>query len=161
MKSAAIITFLLATLFAAPAPAEVYRYTDSSGELHYVDEIAKVPKKYRKQLENARPLADNSITASTPAPRRPEQTQPQAATAAHSDARVEVYLTSWCGYCRKTVKFLTEKGIPYTAYDIEKDRDAHRIYNQLGGNGVPVVRIGEKVIHGYNPDAILNALGKR
>ena len=32
--------------------AEVYKYTDGKGELHFVDDISKVPKKYRKQVEN-------------------------------------------------------------------------------------------------------------
>ena len=71
-------------------------------------------------------------------------------------ANVEVYLTSWCGYCKKMVQFLNEKGIPFTAYDVEKDAAAYRRYHELGGNGVPVVRIGSHVVHGYNPDAVMD-----
>jgi hypothetical protein len=48
----------------------------------------------------------------------------------------------------------------YTRYDIEKDENAARICRDLGGSGVPVIRIGSNVVHGYNPDAVMSYLGK-
>ena len=86
---------------------------------------------------------------------------PQQQTASSGGATVEVFMTSWCGYCKKMVRFLNEKGIPYTAYDIEKDTSAARTYRELGGNGVPVVRIGSHVVHGYSPDAVMSYLEGR
>jgi glutaredoxin len=83
-----------------------------------------------------------------------------AALAEVSSAGVEVYMTSWCGYCKKMVRFLNEKGIPYTAYDIEKDSAAARVHRELGGNGVPLVRVGSHVVHGYNPEAVLMYLNE-
>jgi len=70
-------------------------------------------------------------------------------------ADIEVFVTSWCGYCRKMLGFLQEKGIPFTVHDIEKDSNASRAYRELGGNGVPVVRVGSHVVHGYNPEAVM------
>ena len=35
---------------------------------------------------------------------------------------------------------------------------AARAFRELGGRGVPVVRIGSNVVHGYNPEAILSYL---
>jgi mycoredoxin len=69
--------------------------------------------------------------------------------------KVEVFMTSWCGYCGKMIRFLDEKGIHYTAYDIEKDKSAEAIYRRLGGRGVPVVRVGSHVVHGYDPEGVL------
>jgi glutaredoxin len=74
---------------------------------------------------------------------------------AHGRADIEVFVTSWCGYCRKMIGFLREKGIPFTVHDIEKDSNAARAYRELGGTGVPVVRIGSHVVHGYNPEAVM------
>ena len=34
---------------------------------------------------------------------------------------VEIYVTDWCGYCRRAQSYMKSKGIPYVAYDIEKD----------------------------------------
>ncbi len=47
------VMHLLITLifFAAPAFAEYYRYTDENGNTHYTDDISKLPKKQRADLE--------------------------------------------------------------------------------------------------------------
>jgi glutaredoxin len=146
-------------VFVGTACAEVYRYTDDKGEMHFVDDVAKVPKKYRKQLENAQPLPDISTMDATPAPSRVKSVERGQESGRSYEAKtVEVYMTAWCGYCRKMTRFLDEKAIPYTAYDIEKDAAAARTYRELGGSGVPVVRVGSQVIHGYNPDAVMSYL---
>ena len=87
---------------------------------------------------------------------RTAQESPQQQNTYSGSANVEVFITSWCGYCKKMVRFLNEKGIPYTAYDIEKDSAAARTYRELGGNGVPVVRVGSHVVHGYSPEAVMS-----
>ncbi|MCM2358304.1 MAG: DUF4124 domain-containing protein [Geobacteraceae bacterium] len=162
MRLIVLFVAVLLAVCSGAALAEIYRYTDSKGELHFVDDIAKVPQKYRRQLENARPLADISTVDATPAPqRRPaEEPPPPRQSASSGSAKVEVYLTSWCGYCKKMVRFLNEKGIPYSAYDIEKDEAAARTYRELGGRGVPVVRVGSRVICGYSPEAVLSSLNE-
>ncbi len=52
MKRFAILAALV-LIFVGSASAETYRYVDDKGELHFVDDIAKVPKKYRKQVSEA------------------------------------------------------------------------------------------------------------
>ena len=78
-----------------------------------------------------------------------------------SGKKVEVFVTSWCPYCRNLEAFLSQKSIAYKSYDVEKDAVGKRIYQQLGGGGVPVVKIGTQVIRGFDPAAILNALDRR
>lgn len=77
---------------------------------------------------------------------------------AQGASKVDVYVTSWCPYCRKMTEFLKQNGIAYTAYDIEKDKVAAKKYRSLGVQGVPVTVIGKKVIGGYNPDGVKAAL---
>jgi len=155
-----LVVFILLSFVAGPASAEVYRYTDNQGQLHFVDDIAKVPKKYRKQLVNQKPAAEISIMETPPALKGKSQesdsVQPQAKQAVSSG--VEVFVTSSCGYCRKMLRFLNEKGIPYKVRDIEQDNEAARTFRQLGGRGVPVTRIGTRVINGYNPQAVMAAI---
>ena len=67
---------------------------------------------------------------------------------------VELYVTDWCGYCKKTQKYLTDRGIPYVAYDIEKDSAANARHKALGGQGVPLIIIGKNKISGFSPKAI-------
>lgn len=138
--------------------AEVYRYTDSKGELHFVDDISKVPKKFRKQAESAEQgnvsIMDAATATSSPRARAVQDTPKQRGKTSGS-ARVEVFMTSWCGYCKKLERFLNEKRIPYTAYDIEKDTAAASTFKELGGRGVPVVRVGSHIVHGYDPGAVM------
>ncbi len=53
-----------------------------------------------------------------------------------------IYSTPWCGYCRRLMRRLDRKGVPYTSVDIERDPAAARYVN--GGNRtVPTVLFGE------------------
>ena len=49
-----------------------------------------------------------------------------------ANARVVLYATDWCGYCKLTRRFLDQKGIPFKEYDIEKDAEARKVYEALG-----------------------------
>lgn len=159
MRFSVVLVFAVLYVLAVSALADVYRYTDNKGELHFVDDIAKVPKKYRKQITDAELQGNVSIMAATPALRESQERTvkelPEEQAMPPAGTNVEVFVTSWCGYCKKMLRFLNEKGIPYTAYDIETDRNAFRIYRELGGGGVPVVRIGANVVRGFNPDKVM------
>lgn len=65
---------------------------------------------------------------------------------------VEIYVTDWCHYCRDAQSYLKSRGIPFTAYDIEKDGAANKRYKELGGGGVPILVIGTKTMYGFSKD---------
>ncbi|VVQ01930.1 hypothetical protein PS918_04249 [Pseudomonas fluorescens] len=73
-------------------------------------------------------------------------------------AKVVLYTTQWCGYCKLTRRFLDQKGIPYREFDIEKDAEARKAYEALGGGGIPFIDVNGTLIRGHDPDAILAAL---
>ncbi|RJX27760.1 MAG: DUF4124 domain-containing protein [Desulfurivibrio sp.] len=93
---------------------------------------------------------------------------PPAASPGRSDAapkthaarqQVELYVTSWCPYCRKAEDFFRSRGIPYKSYDIEKDNEAAARKKQLDQQGgVPFAVINGFSIHGFNPEAYAEAL---
>ncbi len=74
--------------FASSAAADLHRYRDDSGRVHIVDSLAAIPAKYRKKVR--------TIEAPPPAPRSAYK---PGASAGHK--KVDIYVTSWCGYCRK------------------------------------------------------------
>ena len=80
----------------------------------------------------------------------PEQTR--------ASARVVLYSTEWCGYCKQIQRFLDKKGVPYQNLDIEKDAQARKAYEALGGGGIPFVDVNGTLIREYNPEAIMAAL---
>lgn len=55
-------------------------------------------------------------------------------------------------------EFLKKEGIKHRSYDIDKDKRARREFQELGGKGVPLVKIGERVIRGFNKGEIRAAL---
>lgn len=71
---------------------------------------------------------------------------------------VRLYSTHWCGYCEKTRVLFRQLGVPYTEHDIERSAAARAEHQALGGGGVPVVTIGDRVIRGYDREALLEQL---
>ena len=92
--------------------------------------------------------------ASDPAPGNKAAVNAETAPA----AQVEVFVTSWCPYCRQLEALLKQNNVPYTRYDVEKDVKGAEIFEKLGGTAVPVARVGKEVIHGYDPDRTLAAI---
>ncbi len=78
---------------------------------------------------------------------------------AASQPSVEIYVTSWCPYCKKTIAYFQAKGVPYTTYDIEKDSAAAARFRQYGKQGVPLTVINGVVISGYAVSEFEKALG--
>ena len=74
--------------------------------------------------------------------------------------QVELYVTSWCPYCKKAENFFRSRGISFTSYDIEKDQQAAARKNQLDqkGEGVPFAVINGYAIHGFSPEMYAEAL---
>jgi glutaredoxin len=81
-------------------------------------------------------------------------------TAQEIDASCDVILfsTASCPYCKKARGFLKVNEIAYCEKDINKKTANRKAYKYVGGKGVPVLVIGNKVIHGYKASAISNAV---
>lgn len=158
----AVLVLLCGAL--APAVAEMYRYTDSKGQLCFVDDISKVPKKYRKQLRSADDLGEVSIVESPPAGTakraKPSPGEAPAAAARRFGGTVELYAADWCPHCRKAEAYMRAKGIAYVKHDIEKDPAAKRRFDELGGGGVPLIVVGSHRMNGFSPEALEYQLGR-
>jgi glutaredoxin len=79
--------------------------------------------------------------------------------AAAAQPQVVMYATSWCPYCAKTRAFFKRHGIQYVEYDIERDAAAQSRYKSLGGNGVPLILVGEETIDGFHEPRLRSLLG--
>lgn len=72
---------------------------------------------------------------------------------------VEIYTTPTCSQCAKTRAWLTAQGIGFTDYNIVNDPEAlQRMIEISGSRNVPVIRIGERVIVGFNESEIAASL---
>lgn len=73
---------------------------------------------------------------------------------------IKILVASWCVHCRDLENFLQKQGFGYTKLDIEKDVEGRKVYQQLGGGGVPMVIIGNSVLKGFDRNAILEMMNR-
>ncbi|MES2105008.1 MAG: glutaredoxin family protein [Pseudomonadota bacterium] len=83
---------------------------------------------------------------------------PDIAMASMAQPEVILYGTTWCGYCAAARKFFAENGIRYTELDVEKTTEGYTGHKKLGGGGVPVITVGDQVLHGYSEEALSQSL---
>lgn len=77
-------------------------------------------------------------------------------------ARVRLYTTGWCGYCKKARAYLRSRHIPFEDIDVETTERGRREFREIGGNGVPVIFVGDRRMDGYDQgelQALLKAAG--
>jgi glutaredoxin 3 len=76
-------------------------------------------------------------------------------------ARVEVYTSPYCGYCRQAKRLLAERGIPFEEIDVGEDDDLRaQIIERSGQRTVPQIFIDGRPIGGYEELAALDASGE-
>lgn len=64
---------------------------------------------------------------------------------------VAVYTTPNCGFCHQVKAYLSQKGVPFTEYDVSRNPQAAAEMVRLSGQrGVPVVLIDGQVVVGFN-----------
>ncbi|UCG78312.1 MAG: glutaredoxin family protein [Nitrospirota bacterium] len=182
MKRVFIFTILCLTIvLGSIANAEMYKWTDKKGNVHY----SNVPPQ-DSAAEEVNPQGGVNIMGTHEVEPEPEDTAPKSEKAKNfisnlinsikgsvqtgpkidriesgsSDQEVDLYVTSWCGYCKKARNFLLANGVSFNEYDIERDSDAAQRKMQLDGRrGVPFAVINGKKIHGWSEPAYRAALG--
>lgn len=75
-------------------------------------------------------------------------------SSAKQESVINLYATSWCGYCAKARSLFKQYKIRYIEYDIEKDSSAKARYDKLGGRGMLLIEANGNIIKGYNERAL-------
>jgi glutaredoxin len=130
---------LLALLIpAAGLHAEIYKWVDEQGQVHYSDQkpedrpVTEIPM----QSRSYQGISYGTVEVDTP----------KVAT----KAKVIMLSATWCGTCKKAKQYFRRNGIPFLEYDIEKSSRGKRLYEQLGATGVPVILVGKKRMNGFS-----------
>jgi glutaredoxin len=132
--NALFIVFFLILIISGLARAEIYKWVDGNGVVY----ISDVPPKDVRANAKVESVASSENRMSP---------------------KVELYTTSWCPYCKNARDFFRSRGIPFTEYDIEKDKAAAARKNKLDKKkGVPFVVINGRGIHGWSAAAYEQAL---
>ena len=120
--------------------ADIYQWTDANGKEHYTDRpddtaVAKAGGTVKKVETKINTFESADIGVSD---------QPIATK------NVEMYATTWCGYCKKARRYMAKHGIAYTEYDIEADPAANARHKALGGRGVPLILVDGRKMNGFS-----------
>ncbi len=101
-------------------------------------------------------LAALALGAGTAAAEAPEEKASESAQAESEEPKITLYMTSWCGYCRKANKLLTQLDADFAAKDIEKNREAALEFRQKSGGqgGIPLIDFDGEIVRGYNEKLI-------
>lgn len=73
---------------------------------------------------------------------------------------VVIYSTPTCTYCNHAKEFFAINNVTYTEYNVAADLAKRKeMVEATGQLGVPVIRIGDEVIVGFQKERIAAALG--
>jgi glutaredoxin len=142
VRTLAIATLLVAIAW-LPASADVYRWTDSTGHVHYGDKAPEDTKSEQLKLhvqsyDGPAKVMDWAAVLHKKAPE-------VAAT-----ANVVMYSTSWCPHCKRARAYFARNGVAYQNIDVEKSEAGKRDFAALGGGGVPLILVGGKAMRGFD-----------
>jgi glutaredoxin len=135
MKHSIILSALLALAVTAPASAEIYRWVDSAGHVHFGDQPPRDVNRVQ-QLPN-QPL--------------PETTDAAKLRETADKKPVTLYTTNCGAPCDQATALLQARGIPFSTKYLDRDPEAVKAYRQLAGQAlqVPSLRIGENMQKGF------------
>jgi hypothetical protein len=107
----------LLTAFAATDSAEIHKWTDAEGNVHFGD---RPPKSMASETVT---LNINSYQSVTIEPFEPFVSAPR-----RGGNSVVLYSTEWCGVCNRAKRYLKENNIPFQEYDVENsEKGPHRL----------------------------------
>lgn len=147
--------------FAAPSKSRFYQWVDERGSVNFAASLDEVPEAWRQragqvELDAGSFTMTKTSSSGATLSRRP---QPSPALVAAPVREVTVYTAPWCGWCRKTLAFLDERGVRYVNKDIEADQEyADELREKTGGTAIPLVEIDGTQIRGFDPSEMATLL---
>lgn len=74
--------------------------------------------------------------------------------------KITIYSTPTCPYCHQAKDYFKSKKLDFEDVDVASDAEkAEEMVKLSGQMGVPVIKIGDKVIVGFDPKEIDKAIG--
>jgi glutaredoxin len=144
------LAIAVAAMFvAATAGAQMYRWVDKDGKVHYTDTPPPAASKGVQKRGTA------------PAPTDTGPAAPYAVQQAAKNFPVVVYTSSNCGQpCTDGKALLATRGVPYreVAVGPGSDMSAEDLKKATGGDTVPVMMVGRSKSLGFETEMWRNAL---
>ena len=147
-----ILALLVFVSFSWPAFSQIYKWKDKDGNI--IMSTTPPPPgvaSEKKEVEKDRPGPKTTAAVSAnPA------TQDFGFRRPYKDVKVIIYVTDWCGICRKARTFLKSLGVNLIEYDVEKDpaQEKERSRKAGGQKGVPVIDVEGTIALGFGANSL-------
>jgi glutaredoxin len=74
--------------------------------------------------------------------------------------QVTIFTSVGCGACQQAKAFLTKHGVSYVERDLAADAAAVDELVREGFRALPVIRVNDDALQGFNPAALLDLLSR-
>ena len=144
-----VITGLSLLAFALAAQAQLYRWTDASGNVHYTDTQPPVNAKNVEKKGEARPSPAQAAAAQ----------QSYALQQAMKNYPVTLYTSKECGKpCKEALDYLKKRGVPYTENVVASREQIEELTKLAGAPRVPVMVVGSSIQKDFEEQSWSEAL---
>jgi len=134
---------------ALTAQAQLYRWTDDSGKVHYTDTPPPATAKNVQKKGSARPVGSEG----------PAAQQSYALQQAIKNFPVTVYTSEECGDpCKQGLEQLKKRAVPFTAKVVTTREQIDELVKLAGASRVPVMVVGVVVKKGHEEQSWNEAL---
>jgi len=144
-----LLLAILMMAAAASAGAQLYRWTDDKGKVHFSD--SPPPPGARDVRKKGIPVQVSPAPAATPG-------VPFAVQQAMKDFPVTLYSTPGCEACDLARKLLNARGVPFKEVSVSTEKDIADLKSAVGSNSVPSMLVGAGVVMGFEEGAYQRAL---
>jgi len=131
---------------AASASAQLYRWTDEKGKVHFGD----TPPPAGARDVRKKDVAAGSASSG--------ESLPFALRQPMKDYPVTLYSSPSCESCSPARALLNARGVPFKEVSVRTDEQIVELNRAAGGNVVPALLVGSSVIKGFEEDAYQRAL---
>ena len=136
--------------FALTAAAQLYRWTDESGNVHYTDTQPPANAKNVQKKGSIRPGGADAVGSGP---------QAYALQQAVKNFPVTLYTSKDCGDpCKKGLDYLKKRGVPFTEKVVAKQDEIDELVKLAGAPRVPVLVVGVVVQKDYEEQGWSEAL---
>jgi glutaredoxin len=131
---------------AASAAAQLYRWTDEKGKVHFGDTAPPASARDVRKKQ----VATGSASS--------EESLPFALRQPMKDYPVTLYSSPSCESCGPARSVLNARGVPFKEVSVRTDEQIAELTRAAGGNVVPALLVGSSVIKGFEEGAYQRAL---
>jgi glutaredoxin len=153
MRIYVIMLFAVALAAAGAANAQLYRWTDPSGRVHFTD-TPPPPNAKNVQKKAGGPGPSQS------APVTPND--PYVVQQARKNSPVTLYTGPGCDPCGSARKLLNERAVPFKEVSVVDEAGAAELNKAVGGGIIPAIVVGKSSQMGFEQaayHALLDAAG--